>query len=178
MIDIDFIIYRIFSYKDNANRAKYKIKTPPFHNTDCLLPFPVSIAVTVLLAVGVFAVTAVLAVAVIVTVLALVHVDAVDEGAKGRHLLVVLKVVDKLEVALAGEVGPADVKADVGHSRYKARIGDYAYRGAVDYDVIKVLAKDAESLIERTAGYKLRRIGRNVANGQYIQVWRHGRPTA
>lgn len=82
-----------------------------------LFLFPVTVAVTVLLSVAVLSVTAVFAVAVVIAVLALVHVYAVDEGAELGHLIVMLQLVDELEVTLMGEVGSADVDADVGNAR-------------------------------------------------------------
>lgn len=83
------------------------------------------------------------------------------------------KVVDKLKVALAGEVGAADVDAEVGHARNEARVGDDADGRAVDYDIVKILTEKGEGVVERAARYEFRRVGRNVAAGQHVEVGRH-----
>ena len=135
-----------------------------------LLAIPVPISVPVLLAIPVFAILAIFAIAIVIPVLALVHVNAIDEGAEGRELFILLQVIDQGKVVLVGEIGTADIDADIGHAGNQASVGDDADGGTVHNDVVEVLAQEVESFVQGFAGYQLRGIGGNGTSRQYIQM--------
>ncbi len=138
------------------------------------LPVPIPISVPILLAIPVFAILAIFAIAIVVAILALIHVYAVDEGAERGQLFVLLQVVDKGIIVFVGEVGTADVNADVGHAGYEAGVCDNADGGAVQDDIVEMLTQQGEGLVQRLAGYQFRRIGWNSSTGQDVEVGRNG----
>ena len=129
-----------------------------FHKLVFLLSVTIAVTVAIAFAVAVLAVTAVLAVAVVIAGAAAVHVYAVDKDAYMMELAFADKFVDKLEIALGGEAGTADIDCKVGYTGDNLGISNHSDRGAVDYYIVEVLLQYIDGIVQGMTGHKLCRV--------------------
>ena len=73
-----------------------------------------------------------------------------------------------------GEVGPADIDANVGHASNQAGVGNDADRSAVQNDIIEMTTQQGKCLVQRLAGHQFRRIWGDGSAGQHVEIGRAG----